>query len=174
MKYLLLIITGLSLMSCGTRIPFTDQVKEDFALETAQSMKKVQFYVSGTINLVASTESGGKGTNDDGTLVSNSSKTEDDVIIPIGTPCVFDSFNDDGSINIKFQGGTLSFKKREGQTSGKYYLVADWTQKEGGKLEYGGKTYFAKTSSGTVYLQVVTKNLQKTKRKTTVDKGIKV
>ncbi len=49
MKYLFLVIIGLILVSCGTRIPYTNQVKDDFDLETERQMRKVQFFTSATI-----------------------------------------------------------------------------------------------------------------------------
>jgi hypothetical protein len=52
--------------------------------------------------------------------------------------------------------------------------VADWTQEKGGKLNYGNEPYFATSTSGNAYLMVKRKNLQKTKRKDRVVKGMKV
>ena len=177
MKYLLILLTGIVLASCGTKVPYTNDIRDEFGLDSEKSMSKVQFFTSSTIVLEASKESGGQGTNDDGTLVTNSSKEQERIIIPIGTKCVFDSFEDDGSINVRFETGvgkTITFNMREGQTSGKYYLVADWTQKQGGEVEYGNQTYYATSSSGTAYLQVIMKKLQKVKRKDRVVKGMKV
>ena len=60
-------------------------------------------------------------------------------------------------------GKTISFGVRQNQSSTKYYLVADWTQEKGGKLNYGNEPYFATSTSGNAYLMVKRKNLQKTK-----------
>jgi hypothetical protein len=64
---------------------------------------------------------------------------------------------------------------RPGSTSGKYYFIADWNSgAAGGAIRYGNQNYVAATSSGTAYLQVIRKKLQKTKRKDRVVKGMKV
>lgn len=177
MKYLFALLTGFLLVSCGTKVPYTNDIRDEFGLDSDKAMAKVQFFTSSTIILEASKESGGQGTNDDGTLVTNSNKEQERIIIPIGTKCVFDSYGENGSINVRFETGvgkTITFNMREGQTSGKYYLVADWTQKQGGEVEYGNQRYYATSSSGTAYLQVIMKKLQKVKRKDRVVKGMKV
>lgn len=176
MKYVLFLFTGLLLASCGTPIPLTNEVRTEFGLDNETAMAKVQFLTSATIILERNKESGNQGTDSDGTLIQNSSKEQDRVIIPIGTKCVFESFDGD-NIVVRFEPGvghTISFGQRAGQSSGKYYLLADWTKKEGGEVEYANNTYYATTSSGTAYVQVLRKKLQKTKRKDRVVKGMKV
>lgn len=177
MKYALLFILGITLFSCGTKVPYTNEIRDEFALDSDKQMRKVQFFTSATIILEKSKSSGNQGTAEDGTLVTNSSKTEDRVIIPINTKCVFDGFGPNGELVLRFEvgvGKTVSFAVRANQTSGKYYLVADWTGDKGGKLSYGNETYYASSSSGNAYLMVVLKKLQKTKRKDRVVKGMKV
>lgn len=177
MKYALLFIVGLTLLSCGTKVPYTNEIRDEFGLETDKSLRKVQFYTSGTIILEKSKSSGNQGTSDDGALVTNSSSEQDRVIIPINTKCVFDGFGPNGELMLRFEvgtGKTISFAVRANQTGGKYYLVADWTQDKGGKLTYGNETYYANSSSGNAYLMVVLKKLQKTKRKDRVVKGMKI
>lgn len=176
MKYILFLFAGLLLASCATPVPLTDKLRDEFGLDDETSMAKVQFLTSATIILERSKESGNQGTTSDGTLVQNSNKEQERIIIPIGTKCVFESF-DEESIVVRFEPGvghTISFGKRQGQSSGKYYLLADWTKKEGGEVEYANSKYFATTSSGTAYIQVTKKKLQKTKRKDRVVKGMKV
>ncbi|MCH2223224.1 MAG: hypothetical protein MK066_00550 [Crocinitomicaceae bacterium] len=177
MKYVLFLFIGVILASCGTKIPYTSRVADDFGLDNEKSMAKVQFFTSATIIIERSKSSGNQNTTSDGTLVSNSSSEKDRIIIPLGTKCVFEKFDEDNNIVVRFEPGvghTISFGKREGQSSGKYYLLADWTSKKGGEMKYGNSTYFANTASGTAYLQVVKKKLQKTKRKDRVVKGMKV
>lgn len=177
MRYVLFVVIGLMLASCGTKVPFTNQVRDEFSLNDEKSMAKVQFLTSATIILERSKSSGNQGTTDDGTLVTNSNKEQDRIIIPIGTKCVFERFDENGNIVVRFEPGAghvISFGMRQGQSSGKYYLLADWTSKQGGKMKYGNSTYHATTSSGTAYIQVVRKKLQKTKRKDRVVKGMKV
>jgi hypothetical protein len=176
MKYALILFVGLFLVSCGTKVPYTAAVRDEFGLDDETSLAKVQFFTSATIILERSKESGNQGTTQDGTLVQNSNKEQDRIIIPIGTKCVFESL-DEENIVVRFEpgvGNTISFGMRPGQSSGKYYLLADWTKKEGGEVEYGNNTYYATTASGTAYIQVMKKKLQKTKRKDRVVKGMKV
>lgn len=175
MRYLFIGIVGLILVSCGTKVPYTNAIRDEYGLDSEKKIRQVQFYTSHTIKLERSKESGNQGTDDGGALVSNSSKEQDLITIPLGTECVFEQFGDDGEVLVRFEtgvGNTLTFKMRQGQTSGKYYLVADWRNK--GEIEYGGATYNATSLSGQAYLTVIIKKLQKTKRKERIVKGMKV
>lgn len=177
MKYLFFVITALIVASCGVKIPYTNDVRDEFGLDNEKALAKVQFYNSATIILERSKESGNQGTADNGALVSNSSKEQDRVIIPIGTKGVFEEIDEDGNLTIRFEPGVghvLKFGQRAGSSSGKYYLLADWTSSKGGELQYANQTYYASTSSGSAYIQVVKKKLQKTKRRDRVVKGMKV
>lgn len=178
MKYAFLLVIGIVLSSCGTRVPYTNQVKDEFGLDTEKQMAKVQFFTSATIILEKNKQSGNQTTDDDGALVSSSNTDQDRVIIPNGTKCVFDSYGPNDELVLRFETGvgkTISFMMREGSTSGKYYLVANWNGgSRGGDITYGNDVYTATTSSATAYLQVIRKKLQKTKRKDRVVKGMKV
>lgn len=166
------------LLSCGVKVPYTNEIRDEFNLSSADKIKKVQFYTSATIIMEKSKTSGGQGTAQDGALVTSSSKEQDRIIIPINTKCVFDNFGPNGEILVRFEvgvGKTIAFTVRQNMaTNTKYYLAADWTQEKGGKLTYGNEPYYATSSSGVAYLMVKRKNLQKTKRKDRVVKGMKV
>ena len=174
-KYILFFIVGIILASCGTKIPYTNEIRDEFGLE---SEKTVQFFTSATIIMEKNKVSGNQGTDSDGKLVSSSNKEQDRVIIPIGTKCIFDGYGPNQELILRFEVGvakTITFATRPGTTSGKYYLVADWNNgTNGGIIQYGNETYTATSTSGTAYLQVVRKRLQKTKRKDRVVKGMKV
>lgn len=175
MKYVLIAIVGLLLVSCGTKVPYTNAIRDEFGLDSEKKVKSVQFFTSATIKLERSNSSGNQGTDDGGALVTNSSVDKDLIIIPIGTPCVFEEYTETGDIVVRYEVGVnnvLTFKMREGQTSGKFYLDADWKNK--GAIEYGNVVYNATSASGTAYLMVILKKLQKTKRKERVVKGMKV
>lgn len=177
-NYVVLFILGLVLTSCGTRIAYTDAIRDEFGLESEQMVKKVQFHTSATIILEKNKESGNLATDDDGKLVSSSNKEENRVIIPVGTKCIFDAYGPNGELVLRFEvgaGKVITFAQRPGTTSGKYYLVADWNSgRSGGVLKYGNETFTATTTSGTAYLEVIRKRLQKTKRKDRVVGGMKV
>ena len=175
MKFITLFSLGLILLSCGTKVPVTNQIKEEYDLNE-KNMKIVQFYTSQTIILQRSKTSGSQGA-EDGKLVTSKNSEQDRIIIPSNTKCVFDSYGSNGEVFIRFEvgvGKTLKFAVRQGQSTGKYYLVANWKPDLGGEISYGNETYFATTDSGTAYLMVVLKKLNKTRRKDRVVKGMKV
>lgn len=178
MKYGFLLIVGIIITSCGIRVPYTNQLKDEFGLETEQQMRKVQFLTSATIILEKNKKSGNQSTNNDGALVTALNTNQERVIIPVGTKCVFNSYGDNGELVLRFEvgvGKTISFLTRDSSTSGKYYLLANWNNSsKGGDITYGNVLYVATTSSATAYLQVVRKKLQKTKRKDRVVKGMKI
>lgn len=177
MRYVAILFLLGTLASCGMKVPFTQQTRQEFDLDSEKAMGKVQFFTSATIILQRSQESGSQGTNDDGALVQNSNKNEDRIIIPVGTKCIFERFDDNNNIVVRFESGagnTISFGMRQGQASGKYYFLADWKSGKGGKITYGNKEYYASSASGAAYLQVIKKRLQKTQRNDRVVKGMKV
>jgi hypothetical protein len=177
MRFLWFFIGLITLASCGTRVPFTNDVRTEFGLDSEKSLKDVQFYVSSTITMSIIKESGTQATDASGALIQNSSKEQEEIYIYPGTPGVFESMGENGEIVVRFEtgvGNVMRFATREGMTSGRYYLLADWERNKGGKLEYGNREYYATTASGQAFLQVLKKKLQKTKRKRRVVKGMKV
>lgn len=174
-KYIALLLLGLVVFSCGVKVPMTNQLKQEYDLNE-NNMKKVQFYSSQTIILVKSKTSGSQGAVD-GKLVISKNSEQERIIIPVNAKCIFDSYDKDGSVIIRFElgaGKTIKFAVREGQASGKFYLDAKWISGKGGEMNYGGDTYYATPESGSAYLMVVLKKLNKTKRKDRVVKGLKV
>lgn len=168
-------VLTLLLASCAQKIPYTDQVKQDFDL-SPENMTKVQFYTSSNIILEKNQSSGNQGTGSSGELVVSSSKTQDRVIIPTNTRGVFEKIGPNNEVIVRFEVGSgrvIKFATRATQTSGKYYLVADW-KNNGGTMEYGGETYSIASGGSSAFLQVRLKKLQKTKRKDRVVKGMKV
>lgn len=176
MKYLVVCFLTLMLVAgCGTPIAYTDALKEQYDL-SPENLVKVQFYTSSVIILEKSKVSGDQTTGDDGTLVSNTSKTQERIIIQTNTKCVYEKTTDANEIVVRFElgtGKTLKFAPRATQNNGKYYLVADWKQ-TGGTLEYGNETYNVQTGGSSAFLQVKKKNFQRTKRKDRIVKGMKV
>ncbi len=178
MKYVLILTILFIGVSCGVKVPFTEDLKKEFALENAENMKKVQFYTSTTIVLEKSITRGAKAKTEDGTLVNSKNNIQDRIIIPVNTKCIFDSYDANGSVNIRFElgsGKTIKFGIRENQVTGRYYFIANnWDYEKGGEVQYGGETYYATSNSGNAFLLVVIKKLQKTRRKDRVVKGLKV
>jgi hypothetical protein len=177
MKFLSSLLIILFITSCGVKVPFTDELKTEYDLGNEANMKKVQFYTSTTIILERVENRGTKAKTEEGTLVKSNNKLQNRVIIPVNTKCIFDSYDEKGNVNIRFElgtGKTVKFGLRENQVSGRYYFVANWSYEKGGEVPYGGETYYATSNSGNAFLLVVIKKLQKTKRKDHVVKGLKV
>lgn len=176
MKQLPLLLVILLAASCGMKVPFTDQVKQDYNL-TDENLKKVQFFTSATIILERKNSVANQGTNSEGALVTNENSVENRIIIPVNTRCVYEKDEATGTIYVRFEVGQnkyLPFAMRKGQANGKYYLEAKWDATKGGELDYGNLTYYATAESGGAFLLVVTKKLKRTKRKDRVVKGMKV
>jgi hypothetical protein len=177
MKKLAFLIIFSNLASCGVKVPFDKSIQDKYSLSSEKSLKKVQFYISETIILKKSEASGNQGTNEDGVLVTSSDKTEDRVIFPAYSKCVFDSFGDNQELLIRFEDGIgkyLTFSTRPAMPNGKYYIapVSDGTN--AGKIVYGKESFSISGSGSGTYLMVVQKKLDRTKRKDRVVKGMKV
>ena len=139
MKKLFFILLIGALTSCGVKVPYTNEVRDQFGLDDPKQARKVQFYTSATIILQKSKSAGGQGTSDSGVLVSSSSSEENRIIIPVNTKCVFEGFGEGGEVIIRFETGpgkTLTFAARPGQQTSKYYIVANWSGGKGGELKY--------------------------------------
>lgn len=177
MKYFLIIFIGVLLTSCGRKVAFTNQIKDEFGLDAETQLKKVQFYISQTIVLQRVKQSGTQGTTESGALVTNKNREEDRITIQAQTPAIFEKYGPTGEMTIRFevgQGRVLSFNVRQQGNTSRYYLVAAWDMNRGGELTYGNEKYTVQSSAGNAYLMVMLKNLQKTKRKDRVVKGMKV
>ena len=172
--YLLLTITLLA--SCGTKVPYTKELKKEFNL-TPEKLSKVQFYSSETIILERSKKQNKMTTTSEkGDLVSSSVASSERIVIPANRRCIFEKMEKDGSIQIRFElgpGRVLSFATRQNISNGRLYLKAMWKNGKG-ELDYGGAVYYAVRGSASAYLMVRLKNYKKNKRKDRVVKGLKV
>jgi hypothetical protein len=182
MKHLIFLsIVTFLIASCGVKVPYTNQVRDEFALDNEEKMGKVQFFISHTIILNQEVKSDNSNTTDNGTLVVNSSSESESVIVPAGTRCIFDSYGSKGEIKVRFENGenkVIPFVvKSENAGSKRYFLDADWNAQGGPKINYGGEVYKVDLTRGSArgaHLMVVRKKLQKTKRKERVVKGMKI
>lgn len=177
MKYLIFIIIALIAMtSCATKVPYTKKIKDEFGLNE-NNLKQVQFYTSRTIILERDDEKKVIATTGkDGELVASREEFSERIVIPANRPCIFESIEADGSVNIRFElgaGRTLKFTQRPNIATDRFYLHADWKQGRG-ELDYGGAVYYAVSGSSAAYLVVKLKQWQKKKRKDRVVKGMKV
>jgi hypothetical protein len=170
-----------SLISCGVKVPYTNELRDQFSLDSDEKMRNVQFSISHTIILDQELESDRQNTTTNGTLISSSNTKKESIIIPVGTKCVFDQFGTKGEIIVRFELGDekvlVFLPKVEGTKNRRYYFQADWSAEGGPKVNYGGNVFKVNLIRGfarSAHLIVVKKNLQKTKRKDRVVRGLKV
>ena len=77
------------LISCGVKVPYTTQIRDEFTLDSDEKMRQVQFYTSHTIILNQEKRDDSQNTTQNGTLVASSSSERESVVIPALTKCVF-------------------------------------------------------------------------------------
>ena len=170
----------LVLFSCAVKVPFTNEVKEEFGLDSEEKMRKVQFFTSSTIILKQVGQSSSETTTDDGILVSSSTDKSETIIIPANSKCIFIGFGSSQEIMVKFELGAnkyVIFKSKSNQPRDRYYFVANWSASGGPELMYGNKKFkvdMMRGSARSSYILVSRKRLQKSKRKERVVGGMKV
>ena len=182
MKNLLgLIAIASVLFSCAVKVPFTNDVKTEFGLDSEVKMRKVQFFTSATIILKQVIEASSETTTDDsGVLVSSSTNNSESIIIPANSKCIFEGFGDQKEVQIRFELGEnkyISFKSKSNQNRDRYYFNADWRASGGAVVMYGNKKYkidMMRGSARSSYILVSRKRLQQSKRKERVIKGMKI
>lgn len=182
MKYIVLLSLALTIVSCGVKVPYTTQIRDEFGLDTEEKMSKVQFFVSGTIYLDEEKRNDNQNTTQNGTLISSSSSSKESVIIPINTRCVFDGFGTKGELLVRFETGeekVIPFATKEGGAStGKRFYFSPETTNSGSFVKYGSSRYKVRTNVTSdprnVHLLVVKRRLDRSKRKERVVKGMKV
>lgn len=72
-KSIFLFAIVLLLASCGVKVPYTNQIRDEFGLDNNEKLSKVQFFTSHTIILNQEVKSDNSNTTENGTLVVNSS-----------------------------------------------------------------------------------------------------
>ena len=74
MKNIMFLLSmSLVLISCGVKVPYTTQLRDEFSLDTDEKMRQVQFYTSHTIILNQEKRDDSQNTTQNGTLVASSS-----------------------------------------------------------------------------------------------------
>ncbi|MBM3454306.1 MAG: hypothetical protein FJX80_04070 [Bacteroidetes bacterium] len=182
MKYFYLFALALISISCGVKVPYTTQLRDEFGLDTEEKMGRVQFFVSGTIYLDEEKRNESQNTTQNGTLISSSSSNKESVIIPINTKCIFEGFGNKGELLVRFETGdgkVIPFATREGGAStGKRFFFSPETNSSGSYMKYGSGQYKVRTAVTTdarnVHLLVIKRRLDRSKRKERVVKGMKV
>ena len=77
-----------SLISCGVKVPYTNELRDQFSLDSDEKMRNVQFSISHTIILDQELESDRQNTTTNGTLIS-SSNTKKESIGAVTAPVEF-------------------------------------------------------------------------------------
>ena len=174
--YLFFIGVLVVLQSCASKVPYTADLQKQFKF-TEADLKKVQFYTSDDIILYRKSSSEGTTLGaEEGELVIKSDNTEEEIIIPKGTPGIIEKMVDNNKLAIRFEAGEGKFLifGGEGNYNGQYKILAEeWANKRG-KLTYSGETYYATQSSGAAMLLVVLKKYKKYQREQRKVGGMKV
>lgn len=175
------LMLALVLASCGTKIPYTTAIRDEFTLDSEEKLRQVQFYTSHTIILNQISQQSSELTTQNGALVSSTNSQSESVVIPAGTRCIFESFGDAGQVNVRFETGDQRYipfaTKSDGASIRRFYLDADWSAQGGARINYGGNQYKVDLSRGApraAHLLIVKKKLERTKRKERVVRGLKV
>ncbi len=169
----------LLLSACATQVPYTNLIRDEFALDSEEKLTKVQFYISHTIVMDEEVKNENSTTTTNGTLINSSSTKKESVIVQAGTPCVFDSYGTKGEILVRFEigeGKTLKFFSKN-EANRRYYFDVEWNQPGGPKIQYGDMTYKIDVMRGSprsAYIKVAKKKLEKVKRKDRFVRGMKV
>jgi hypothetical protein len=177
----LFLLAVIFLSSCGTKIPYTTAIRDEFSLDSEAKLRQVQFYTSHTIILNQINKQSSELTTQNGALVSSSSSQSESVVIPAGTRCIFETFGDAGQLMVRFETGDQRYipftTKSDGASIRRYYLDADWSAQGGARINYGGNEYKVDLTRGaprSAHLLIVKKKLERTKRKERVVRGLKV
>lgn len=180
-QFALLILLSLIASSCGTKIPYTTAIRDEFTLDSEVKLRQVQFYTSHTIILNQINKQSSELTTQNGALVSSSNSQSESVIIPAGTRCIFENFGDAGQLLVRFETGDQRYipfaTKTDGASIRRFYLDADWSAAGGARISYGGNDYKVDLTRGApraAHLLIVKKKLERTKRKERVVRGLKV
>lgn len=176
-----IIIASLStlLFACATQVPYNNQIRDEFALDSAEKLAKVQFFTSHTIVMDEELKNESQTTTTNGTLINSSSSEKESIIIQAGTPCIFDDYGPKGEIFVRFETGegkVLKFSSKN-EAQRRYYFDVEWNQVGGPKINYGGKVFKIDVLRGSpraAYLKVAKKKLQKIKRRDRYVRGLKV
>jgi hypothetical protein len=180
-QFALFILLALVATSCGTKIPYTTAIRDEFTLDSEAKLRQVQFYTSHTIILNQINKQSSELTTQNGALVSSSNSQSESVIIPAGTRCIFENFGDAGQLLVRFETGDQRYipfaTKTDGASVRRFYLDADWSAAGGARISYGGNDYKVDLTRGApraAHLLIVKKKLERTKRKERVVRGLKV
>lgn len=172
---MLLILAIISLSSCKTLIPFSEELKTDNNWNEAQ-LKQIQYYNSETIVLNRQLKSNETGIVS-GKIKMVDGKQVEEIIIRKGTPGIISAIPDSKRLAISFEIGDDHFLTFgiDPQRGGRYYLrLKDYKKNQYAVVSYFDKTYNISPQALNAYLQVNLKKINKLKTELRVAKGRKL
>lgn len=156
MRYILFIILGITISSCGPKLrPFTDSMYINSGF-TDRELKRIQFYVSGDI-VLQKRVSGSKARIESGKIKVIDGTQYEEIVIRSRTPGVFAFRVDEEDIAVSFEGKPdthfLVFGPSR-RRAGEYVLRASKWEREFGVVTYAGEQYTTPASSAFANLMV--------------------
>ena len=177
---MLLLIASTLLSGCmpPPRAPFTafSQELRNANRLTDEELKNLQFYLAHDITLQRRRASGDRQVSGSHKLVIREGLEIDEVLIADGTPGVAVGVGDNW-LAVSFEPGTsLLFGSMSTETyQGTYFLKGtNWSDREGGIVNYDGKAYRAVAGSQRAYLMNDQESVADIVRKRKVLPGIKL
>jgi hypothetical protein len=176
-----LALTALLWSSCASRIPFTQEVRQQYTL-TDQELRSIQFWTSDDIILHRDVTDASEVGTDRGTLKVKSGRTIEEVVIRRGTPCVVQSVMDNKRLVLSFGEGPnelLVFgdvsDKGVRFRRGHYYamLAADFRNGRD-VVEFDGKEFIVADPGHPVFLLFKMTSIRELERSTKTVKGKKL
>lgn len=174
-KLVLFAFLIVSLSSCKTLIPFTDNLRTDNGW-TDEELRQIQYYNSETIILHRQLNSNETGIVS-GKIKMVDGKQVEEIVIRKGTPGVISAIPDGSRLAISFEIGddhylTFGIDQKRG---GRYYLrLKDFEQNKFALVTYHGQTYNIGPQALSAYLQVNLKKINKLQKSLRVAKGRKL
>ncbi|MFT4970249.1 MAG: hypothetical protein ACI9O4_002005 [Chitinophagales bacterium] len=170
-----LLVAIVSLSSCKTLIPFTEDLKNSNSW-TDNEIKQIQYYNSEPIILNRQLKSNETGIVS-GKIKMVDGKEVEEIVIRKGTPGIISALPDGSRMAISFEIGddhylTFGVDKNRG---GRYYLrLKDYKKNKFAVVSYFNKTYNVSPQALTAYLQVNLKKIKKEQLSLRVAKGRKL
>lgn len=170
----------LILPSCAPRIPFTQEVRQEYRL-TDTELKSIQFYISDDVILHRDVTDSKEVGTDRGTLKVKSGRTIEEVLIKAHTPCVVQSVLDtklvlsfgDGPNELLVFGDVSDKGVRFRR--GHYYAMLAADFRDGRDVvEYDGREFYVADPGRPVFLLFKMESIREYNRNTKTVKGKKL
>ncbi len=162
------------LVGCKQQIPYTNEVKTQYGIDT-ENLRSLQYHLVGDIVLTKSS-SINNNQLDKGEILVNESQSMDKVIFRAGTQGLFVKEIDENRIAISFEKSD-DYYLEFGATSirGLYkFQAASWDNSGRGKLMYNGEQFVSSRASADAYITVKVRKSSQLNSSQRIAKGRKV